>query len=168
MASQGPLTQSACIMGWIFCRSKGRWRGSGGGGTCRGTWAPTPNISTRQSAAATTSAPRLPCWRGAAPKHAGLHPPATMTCPACESDGRRPRVSNFDLQRVKVRKKRHSIHLHKHCWRMTWSQLLCSTQGVALLKNHYSFIIQCTCTGGSLQSMLIVLLRRQAPCGVTC
>lgn len=32
---------------------------------------------------------------------------------------------------------------------MTWSQLFLSTQGVALLKAHYSFMSQCTCTGGS-------------------
>lgn len=80
------------IVAWILCRSKGRWRGSGGGGTCRGTWALTPNISTRRSAAAaTTSAPRSPCWRGAAPKRGGVRPPARTTCPAYESDGQRPR-----------------------------------------------------------------------------
>lgn len=90
----------------IFRRSKGRSRGSGGGGTCSGTWAPTPNTSTRLSAAAaTTSAPRSPCWRGAAPKPAGLRPPATTTSPAyesCRRRRRRARAWNVVLQNIRT------------------------------------------------------------------
>lgn len=73
----------------VHCRSKERSRGSGGGGTCRDTWAPTPNISIRPSAAATTSAPRSPCSHDAAPKHGGVHPPAAMTSLAYDSHKQR-------------------------------------------------------------------------------
>lgn len=66
-------------------RSKERSKGSGGGGTCRDTWALTPNTNTRLLAAATTSAPRSPCWHDAVQKHAGVHPPVAMTCLAYDS-----------------------------------------------------------------------------------
>lgn len=88
-----------CVVShWLYCkmlprllivplrrRSKERSRGSGGGGTCRDTWALTPNTSTRLLAAATTSAPRSPCWHDAARKRGGARPPVTTTCPACDS-----------------------------------------------------------------------------------
>lgn len=122
----GVLCWDELLVGFIFsffCRSRGSSRGSGGGGTCRGTWAPTPNISPRRSAAATTSTPRSPCWRGAAPKRAGARPPAPTTCPAYESDGRQPKVWNSDLQNItrrrrkrtqvgKKRGKKALVHLH--------------------------------------------------------
>lgn len=66
----------------IHRRSKERSRGSGGDGTCSDTWARTPNTNTHLSAAATTSAPRSPCWRGAARKRGAAHRPVTTTCQA--------------------------------------------------------------------------------------
>lgn len=44
--------------------------GSGGGGTCRGFWAPTPNTtSLLWQATAAPPTPRSPCWPNAAPPH---------------------------------------------------------------------------------------------------
>lgn len=73
------------VIALIHCRFKERSRGSGGGGTCRDTWALTPNTNIRLLAAATTSALRSPCWLDAARKHAETHPPVTMTCLAYDS-----------------------------------------------------------------------------------
>jgi len=69
----------------IHCRSKERSGGSGEGGTCKDTWAQTPNTNIRLLATATTSAPRSPCWHDAAPKHGGARPPVTTTSLASNS-----------------------------------------------------------------------------------
>lgn len=75
---------------------------------------------------------------------------AATSMKLAERDVQNIRRKKTEDKNKKTKKKKHSVHLHKHCWRMTWSQLLLSTQGVAPLKNHYSFMIQRTCTGGSL------------------
>lgn len=108
-----------------FYRSRQRSRGSGEGGTCRDTWGRTPNTSTRLSAAATTSAPRSPCWRAAAPKRAAARPPATMICPAYDWPKlrrRHPRCTKHPHANHWAEKRKctfetdtHSPHLHIHC-----------------------------------------------------
>lgn len=57
---------------------------SGGGGTCRDFWERIPNtISPQWQATASTSAPKSPWWRNAAPAHVVL-PPAKMISPPSE------------------------------------------------------------------------------------
>lgn len=121
------------LINWNYCcdafyRSRQRSRGSGEGGTCRDTWGRTPNTSIRLSAAATTSAPRSPCWRAAAPKRAAARPPATMICPAYDRAKlrrRHPRCTKHshanhwaEKRKCKFETDTHSPHLHIHCLKM--------------------------------------------------
>lgn len=73
------------VFSLLFLRFRVRSRGSGEGGTWRGSWAPAPSTSTRLRAAMATTFPlRSPCWRGAAPK-LSAPPPATRTPPSPSS-----------------------------------------------------------------------------------